>query len=103
MKTVYFDKDIPRILATKAAAGHAKKLLKTKINAVKYETGLPEPALPADDWVRMKNITCGLAGPMSASTRRRRARYPPWSRSPASARRFLAMKMSASSRRSAPA
>ena len=49
MKTVFFDRDIPRILATKAAAGRAKKLLSTGLNAVKYETGLPEPALPADD------------------------------------------------------
>ena len=47
MKTVFFEKDIPRILATKAAAGRAKRLLSTGINAVKYETGLPEPALPA--------------------------------------------------------
>ena len=62
MRTVYFEKDIPRILATKAAAGRAKKLLSTKINAVKYETGLPEPALPADDWVRVRNIACGLCG-----------------------------------------
>ena len=62
MRTVYFEKDIPRNLATKAAAGRAKKLLSTKINAVKYETGLPEPALPADDWVRVRNIACGLCG-----------------------------------------
>ena len=46
MKTVYFEKNIPKILATKAAAGSAKRLLRTGINAVKYETGLPEPALP---------------------------------------------------------
>ena len=62
MKTVFFDRDIPRILATKAAAGRAKKLLSTGLNAVKYETGLPEPALPADDWVRVRNIACGLCG-----------------------------------------
>ena len=62
MKTVFFDRDIPRILATKAAAGHAKKLLSTKLNAVKYETGLPDPALPAGDWVRVRNIACGLCG-----------------------------------------
>ena len=62
MRTVFFEKDIPRILATKAVAGHAKRLLSTKINAVKYETGLPEPALPADDWVRVRNIACGLCG-----------------------------------------
>ena len=62
MKTVFFDRDIPRILATKAAASRGKRLLSTGINAVKYETGLPEPALPADDWVRVRNIACGLCG-----------------------------------------
>ena len=62
MKTVFFDRDIPRILATKAAAKRGKKLLSTGINAVKYETGLPEPSLPADDWVRVRNIACGLCG-----------------------------------------
>ena len=62
MKTVFFDRDIPRILATKAAAKRGKRLLSTGINAVKYETGLPEPSLPADDWVRVRNIACGLCG-----------------------------------------
>ena len=36
MKTVFFDKDIPRILATKAAARTAKGLLYTGLNAVKF-------------------------------------------------------------------
>ena len=62
MKTVYFDKDIPRILATKAAAKSAKKLLFTGLNAVKYVTDLPDPPLPAQDWVRVRNIACGLCG-----------------------------------------
>lgn len=62
MKTVYFDKDIPRILATKAAAKFAKKLLYTNLNAVKYARNLPDPPLPAQDWVRVKNIACGLCG-----------------------------------------
>ena len=62
MKTVYFEKNIPKILATKAAAASAKKLLSTKLNAVKYEKDLPEPSLPADDWVRVRNIACGLCG-----------------------------------------
>ena len=61
MKTVYFDKDIPRILLTKAAAKVCKPLLYTGINAVKYKT-LPDPALPAGDWVRVRNVACGLCG-----------------------------------------
>ena len=61
MKTVYFDKDIPRILLTKAAAKVCKPLLYTGLNAVKYRT-LPDPALPAGDWVRVRNVACGLCG-----------------------------------------
>ena len=62
MKTIYFDKDIPRILATKAAARCMKPLLYTGLNAVKYARNLPDPPLPADDWVRVENIVCGLCG-----------------------------------------
>lgn len=62
MKTVFFDKDIPRILATKAAARTAKGLLYTGLNAVKFARDLADPPLPAGDWVRVKNIACGLCG-----------------------------------------
>lgn len=55
MKTVYFDKDIPRVVATKGIvkAGSkikaANKLLYGGLNAVKYAKNVPEPALPADN------------------------------------------------------
>ena len=62
MKTVYFEKDIPRILATKFASRFFKKLLHTSINAVKYAKDLPDQKLPAGDWVRVRNIVCGLCG-----------------------------------------
>ena len=64
MKTVYFDNDIPRILATKSAARFrlTRGLLFTGINAVKYKTDIPDPPLPADNWVRVKNIVCGVCG-----------------------------------------
>lgn len=64
MKTVYFDKDIPRILMTKAASRSKKTwpLLYTGINAVKYKRDIPDPALPASGWVRVRNIACGLCG-----------------------------------------
>jgi len=68
MKTIYFDKDIPRVVSVKAivAAGKkcksANKLLYTGINAVKYAKDIPDPELPADNWVRVKNIACGLCG-----------------------------------------
>ena len=60
MKTIYFEKDIPRILATKFAAKHCKGMLYGGLNAVKFKTNLPDPPLPAGDWVRGKNIACGL-------------------------------------------
>lgn len=62
MKTIYFEKDIPRILATKFAAKHAKKLLYTGLNAVKFGKNIPDPPLPAEDWVRVRNIVCGVCG-----------------------------------------
>ena len=62
MKTIYFEKDIPRVLATKFAAKRCKGLLYTGLNAVKFATDLPDPPLPAEDWVRVKNIACGLCG-----------------------------------------
>lgn len=61
MKTVYFDKDIPRILMTKAAAKCGKPLLFTGINAVKYRE-LPDPPLPGSDWLRVRNTACGVCG-----------------------------------------
>lgn len=68
MKTVYFDKDIPRVLATKGIVMAGKKvkkaneLLYKNLSPVKFETGIPDPALPANNWVRVKNIACGLCG-----------------------------------------
>ena len=62
MKTIYFEKDIPRVLATKFAAKHCKPLLYTGLNAVKYNRNLPDPPLPAANWLRVRNIACGLCG-----------------------------------------
>ena len=44
---------------TKAAAKVCKPLLYTGLNAVKYKT-VPDPKLPAGDWVRVRNVACGL-------------------------------------------
>ena len=68
MKTIYFDKDLPRIIATKGIVAASKlvkparKLLYTDLNAVKYARDIPDPPLPADNWVRVQNIACGLCG-----------------------------------------
>ncbi len=62
MKTIYFEKDIPRVLITKFAARFCKPLLYTGLNAVKYNRRLPDPELPAPNWLRVRNIACGLCG-----------------------------------------
>ena len=64
MKTIYLDKDIPRIVMTKAAARFkaTRGLLYTGINAVKFKKDIPDPPLPADNWVRVQNIACGVCG-----------------------------------------
>lgn len=62
MKTIYFEKDIPRILAAKFAARCCEPLLYTGLSPVKYQKNLPDPPLPADDWLRVRNIACGLCG-----------------------------------------
>ena len=62
MKTIYFEKDIPRILATKFAARFFRPLLFTGLNAVKYNKKLPNAPLPGPDWVRVKNTACGVCG-----------------------------------------
>ena len=56
MKTIYFDLDLPRVAATKAASKTFHSLLFTGLNAVKYAKHLPDPPLPAPDWVRVRNI-----------------------------------------------
>jgi len=62
MKTIYFEKDIPRILITKFAAKNCKPLLFSGLNAVKYNDRLPDPPLPGDDWLKVRNIACGVCG-----------------------------------------
>ena len=62
MKTIYFDLDLPRVVATKAASKAFHSLLFTGLNAVKYAKNLPDPPLPAPDWVRVRNIQCGVCG-----------------------------------------
>lgn len=62
MKTIYFDLDLPRVAATKAASKTFHSLLFTGLNAVKYAKHLPDPPLPAPDWVRVRNIQCGVCG-----------------------------------------
>lgn len=62
MRTIYYEKNIPKILLTKFAAKCCKPLLFTGLNAVKFDERLPDPPLPAEDWVKVRNIACGVCG-----------------------------------------
>ncbi len=62
MKSIYFEKNIPKILATKAAAKLCKPLLFSGLNAVKYDRNLKDCPLPEDDWVAVSNTQTGICG-----------------------------------------
>jgi threonine dehydrogenase-like Zn-dependent dehydrogenase len=62
MKTIYFEKNIPKILLTKFAAKYCNNLLFTGLNAVKYDKNLPDPPLPGPKWLRIRNVVTGVCG-----------------------------------------
>ena len=62
MKTICFEKNIPKILLTKVAAKYAKPLLFTGINPIKFLKNLPDPPLPGPKWLRIKNTASGVCG-----------------------------------------
>ena len=62
MKTIYFEKNIPKILITKAAAKIAPALLFTALNPIRYDKNLPDPPLPGPKWLKVRNIAAGVCG-----------------------------------------
>jgi threonine dehydrogenase-like Zn-dependent dehydrogenase len=62
MKTIYFEKNIPKILLTKAVAKCAPSLLFSGINAVVFNKRLPDPPLPGPKWLRVRNVVTGICG-----------------------------------------
>ena len=62
MQTLYYEKNIPRIAYTKLAADFCRKLLYTDFNAVQMAKDIPDPELPAEDWVRVENRLTGICG-----------------------------------------
>jgi threonine dehydrogenase-like Zn-dependent dehydrogenase len=62
MKTIYFEKDIPKVLLTKFAAKCMPSLLFTGLNPVTYNRNLPDPPLPGPKWLRVRNIATGVCG-----------------------------------------
>lgn len=59
MKAVYFDKDIPRALATKALRQIWPGVVWSPISPSGVEEG-PDPPLPGPRWLRVRNRQCGI-------------------------------------------
>jgi 2-desacetyl-2-hydroxyethyl bacteriochlorophyllide A dehydrogenase len=61
MKALYFDNDIKRIVALKAAAVFDKRAAFRSFSPVQY-ADVPEPRLPNERWLKVRNLSCGLCG-----------------------------------------
>lgn len=62
MRAVVFDLSIPRYLAAKAFGKRMRSLYDGAPSGLSFRTDLPEPALPGDDWVRLRPIATGVCG-----------------------------------------
>jgi threonine dehydrogenase-like Zn-dependent dehydrogenase len=61
MKTIYFDVNVPKILATKLFSGIFPFVYYSPISPVRYGD-IPERELPGPGWVRVKNVLTGICG-----------------------------------------
>lgn len=59
MRTLYFEKHIPRALAVKALRPIWPGVIWSPFSPFRAAT-LPEPALPGPRWLRVRNIQCGI-------------------------------------------
>ena len=59
MKAIYFDKDIPRALATKALRPIWPGVVWSPISPSGVEQ-IPDPPLPGPRWLRVRNRQCGI-------------------------------------------
>lgn len=59
MRTIYVDKNIPRMLAVKALRPIWSGVIWSPISPARV-ANLPEPALPGLRWIRVRNIQCGI-------------------------------------------
>lgn len=64
MKSIYYEKNIPKILLTKLNSRFKilHPLLFTGLNAVKFDKKMKDPVLPAGNWVKVRNIQTGVCG-----------------------------------------
>lgn len=59
MRTIYFDKNIPKALAAKALRPIWKGVTWSPLSPISV-VDLPEPALPGPRWIRVRNRQCGI-------------------------------------------
>jgi len=59
MQTIYFDKNIPRVLATKWISRYWPGFVWTPFSSARFDT-LPDPPLPGPNWLRVRNRLCGI-------------------------------------------
>lgn len=59
MRAIYFDKDIPRVLATKALKRVWPGVIWSPISPSGWEE-IPDPELPGPHWLRVRNVQCGI-------------------------------------------
>lgn len=61
MKALYFDNSLPKIAALKLASLVDKYAALGPLSPVRFAQ-VPEPALPNDRWLKVRNVACGLCG-----------------------------------------
>lgn len=61
MKSLYFENNLTRLLALKAASFVSKNAAFGRFSPVQYGD-IPEPEIPNPRWLKIKNISCGLCG-----------------------------------------
>ncbi len=59
MRAIYFEKDVPRVLAVKALRRFWPGVIWSPISPTRV-VEMPDPPLPAADWLRVRNIQCGI-------------------------------------------
>jgi threonine dehydrogenase-like Zn-dependent dehydrogenase len=62
VRAVVFDLSIPRYVMAKAVGKVVLSLYDGDSSCLRVRNDLPEPALPGDEWVRLRPIGCGLCG-----------------------------------------
>lgn len=59
MRTIYFERNIPRVLATKFIARYWPDFVWTPFSSA-IVAALPDPPLPGPNWIRVRNRLCGI-------------------------------------------